>query len=60
MLWKLKQRHQKWLEGERGTVFKDWGGKIRIALAFPNRYGVLQIVRLFAPQKNPDALRITD
>ena len=38
MLWKLKQRHQKWLEGEKGTVLKDWGGKIRIALAFPNRY----------------------
>jgi len=40
MLWKLKRRQQKQLEGEKGTVFKDWGGKIRIALAFPNRYGV--------------------
>lgn len=40
MLWKVKQRQKKWLEGERGTVFKDWGGKIRIALAFPNRYAV--------------------
>ncbi len=40
MLWKLKQRQQKWLEGEKGTVLKDWGGKIRIALAFPNRYAV--------------------
>jgi radical SAM superfamily enzyme YgiQ (UPF0313 family) len=40
MLWKLKQRQQKWLEGEKGTVVKDWGGKIRIALAFPNRYAV--------------------
>ena len=40
MLWKLKQRQQKWLEGEKGTVLKDWGGKTAIALAFPNRYGV--------------------
>jgi radical SAM superfamily enzyme YgiQ (UPF0313 family) len=40
MLWKLKQRQQKWLEGEKGTVFKNWGGKMSIALAFPNRYAV--------------------
>src|SRR5208337_3842414 len=40
MLWKLKRRQQKQLKGEKGTVLKDWGGKIRIALAFPNRYGV--------------------
>ncbi len=40
MLWKLKQQQQKWLESERGTIVKDWGGKIRIALAFPSRYSV--------------------
>ncbi len=40
MLWKLKQKQRKWLEGEKGTVFKDWGGKTRIALGFPNRYAV--------------------
>ncbi len=40
MLWKLKQRQQKWLQGEKGTVVKDWGGKVRVALAFPNRYAV--------------------
>ncbi len=40
MLWKLKQRQQSRLEKETGTVLKDWGGKIRIALAFPNRYSV--------------------
>lgn len=40
MTWKIKQRQQKWLEGERGAVRKDWGGKITIALAFPNRYAV--------------------
>ena len=40
MLWKLKQRQQKWLEDEKGTVVKDWGGKTAIALLFPNRYAV--------------------
>jgi radical SAM superfamily enzyme YgiQ (UPF0313 family) len=40
MLWKLKQRQLKWLAGERGTFLKDWGGKTRVALAFPNRYAV--------------------
>lgn len=40
MLWKLKEQHQLWLAEERGTVRKDWGGKLRIALAFPNRYAV--------------------
>lgn len=40
MIWKLKERQQKLLEGEKGTIIKDWGGKTRIALAFPNRYAV--------------------
>ncbi|NTV42943.1 MAG: radical SAM protein, partial [Syntrophobacteraceae bacterium] len=40
MLWKLKQRQQAWLAEEKGTIHKDWGGKLRIALAFPNRYAV--------------------
>ncbi len=40
MLWKLKERQQRWLAEERGTIHKDWGGKLRIALAFPNRYAV--------------------
>jgi radical SAM superfamily enzyme YgiQ (UPF0313 family) len=40
MHWKLKQRQQKWLEAEKGSIIKDWGGKIRIALLFPNRYEV--------------------
>lgn len=40
MSWKLKERQQKWLAQERGTVFKDWGGKLCIALAFPNRYAL--------------------
>ncbi len=40
MIWKLKERQQKWLEGEKGSIIKDWGGKTRVALAFPNRYAV--------------------
>lgn len=37
---KLKQRQQFWLAAERGTIRKDWGGKVRVALGFPNRYAV--------------------
>jgi radical SAM superfamily enzyme YgiQ (UPF0313 family) len=40
MLWKLKERQQRWLAEERGAFLKDWGGKLRIALGFPNRYAV--------------------
>jgi radical SAM superfamily enzyme YgiQ (UPF0313 family) len=40
MIWKLKQRQQQWLAEEKGTIRKDWGGKVRVALAFPNRYSV--------------------
>lgn len=40
MPWKLKERLQFWLAHERGTIVKDWGGRIPIALAFPNRYAV--------------------
>ncbi len=40
MLWKLKQRRQMWLEKEQGTIVKNWGDRLRIALAFPNRYSV--------------------
>lgn len=37
---KLVSRQRKWLAEEKGTLLKDWGGKVRIALAFPNRYSV--------------------
>ncbi|RPJ03917.1 MAG: radical SAM protein, partial [Deltaproteobacteria bacterium] len=40
MLWKLKQRQQSWLAREKGTIRKDWGGKVRVALAFPNHYAI--------------------
>ncbi len=40
MLAKLVRRQQKWLAEEKGTLRKDWRGRVRIALAFPNRYAV--------------------
>lgn len=40
MIQKLRQRQQQWSAEERGTIRKDWGGKVRVALAFPNRYSV--------------------
>jgi len=40
MSWRLKQRQKNWLAQEKGTIVKDWGGKFRIALAFPNRYAL--------------------
>jgi len=36
----LKQRQQQWLAEERGAIRKSWNGKLRVALAFPNRYAV--------------------
>lgn len=33
-------RHRQWLDEEDGTIEKDWGGRSRVALAFPNRYSI--------------------
>ncbi len=40
MNWKLVKTQKKWLSEERGTIVKDWGGKLTVALAYPNRYTV--------------------
>ena len=40
MSWQLRNRLKQWLADESGTVTKDWGGKIAIALVYPNRYFV--------------------
>lgn len=40
MSWKLKAKAQAVLAREEGTVRKDWGGRIRMALVFPNTYYV--------------------
>ena len=38
MDWKSISRARSKLEQEEGTVHKDWGGRIPIALAYPNTY----------------------
>ena len=40
MSWKLRDYYRKRLAGEQGTVFKDPGGRIRVALLYPNRYHI--------------------
>jgi radical SAM superfamily enzyme YgiQ (UPF0313 family) len=38
--WELKADAKRILEREQGTIYKDWGGKLPIALAYPNTYQV--------------------
>ena len=40
MSWSLKKKLQSLLAEEQGTVIKDWGGKISVALVYPNTYAV--------------------
>jgi radical SAM superfamily enzyme YgiQ (UPF0313 family) len=40
MSWSLKKKAQALLDAEQGTVHKDWGGKIAVALVYPNAYAV--------------------
>jgi len=40
MSWPLRQFYKNRLRKEKGTIYKDWGGKLRIALAYPNTYYV--------------------
>src|SRR6184192_1798203 len=40
MSWSLKKKSQALLADEHGTVIKDWGGKISVALVYPNTYAV--------------------
>ena len=40
MSWKLKRKAQSLLASEEGTVVKDWGGRVSIALVYPNTYAV--------------------
>src|SRR5262245_24483725 len=40
MSWKLKRKAQGTLAEEQGTIRKDWGGKISVALDYPNTYAV--------------------
>lgn len=54
MKWELIADAKRILEREQGTVYKDWGGKLPIALAYPNTYqvgmsnlGLQTVYRLF-------------
>ena len=38
MTWKTTDEAKQRLKKEKGTVFKDWGGRIHIALVYPNSY----------------------
>jgi radical SAM superfamily enzyme YgiQ (UPF0313 family) len=40
MSWKLKRKVQALLADEEGAIRKDWGGRIRVALVYPNTYAV--------------------
>src|SRR5882672_1272036 len=40
MSWSLKKKSQALLAEEQGTIRKDWGGKISVALVYPNTYAV--------------------
>ena len=40
MSWKLKRKAQALVAGEEGVVRKDWGGRVSIALVYPNTYAV--------------------
>ena len=40
MLWRFTEKARQRLAAESGTLVKDWGGRARIALVFPNTYHV--------------------
>ena len=40
MSWKLKKKAQTLLASEEGVVHKDWGGRVSVALVYPNTYAV--------------------
>lgn len=59
--WALKEHHQKLLSRETGTVVKDPGGRLKVAILYPNTYqvgmanlGLAVIYRLI--NARPDAL----
>jgi radical SAM superfamily enzyme YgiQ (UPF0313 family) len=40
MSWSLKRKAQSLLAQEQGAVRKDWGGRVAVALVYPNTYAV--------------------
>ena len=54
MKWEFIAEAKRILEREQGTIYKDWGGRLPIALAYPNTYqvgmsnlGLQTVYRLF-------------
>lgn len=54
MKWEFIAEAKRILKREQGTIYKDWGGKLPIALAYPNTYqvgmsnlGLQTVYRLF-------------
>src|ERR1700675_2064617 len=40
MSWPLKKKVRALVEGEDGVVCKEWGGRVSVALVYPNTYAV--------------------
>jgi len=40
MSWNLKEKADRLLSQESGTIRKDWGGRVSFALVYPNTYAV--------------------
>ena len=40
MEWRHIQAAQRLLASERGAIVRDWGGRVPIALAYPNSYAI--------------------
>ena len=40
MTWQFKEQARRRLDLETGTIHKDWGGRLSVALVFPNTYHV--------------------
>ena len=40
MSWRLRKKAQALVAGEQGVVRKDWGGRVSVALVYPNTYAV--------------------
>lgn len=40
MSWNLKKKARALVDGEDGVVAKDWGGRVSVALVYPNTYAV--------------------
>ncbi|MFB0536047.1 MAG: radical SAM protein [Anaerolineae bacterium] len=59
--WKIVAEARRIVEQETGTIYKDWGGKLPVALAYPNTYyvgmsslGLQTVYRLF--NQRPDVV----